>query len=51
MGKKVKLTTAYEIQEAAYAAFDVWLAAQSDEVQLLSLVEQIALYALEANRD
>jgi len=39
----------YEIADEAYAAFDAWLAAQSDEVQELSLLEQIDLYA-EANR-
>lgn len=36
--------TAYEIQALAYAAFDAWLARQSDEVQDLGLIEQIRLY-------
>lgn len=33
---------------AAYDMFDAWLAAQSDEVQELDLLEQIDLYAAEA---
>ena len=35
----------WEIAEEAYAAFDAWLAQQPDEVQELSLLEQISLYA------
>ena len=34
-----------QIQEEAFRAFDEWLAAQSDEVQELSFLDQIDLYA------
>jgi hypothetical protein len=39
------MQTAYEIQEAAYAAFDAWLSEQDIEVQEMSLLEQIEIYA------
>lgn len=39
------MTQAQQIQEEAYRVFDVWLAAQSDEVQELGILEQIDLYA------
>lgn len=32
------------IATAAFDAFDAWIAAQSDEVQELDLLEQISLY-------
>lgn len=35
----------YEVAEEACAAFDRWLAEQSDDVQELGLLEQIELYA------
>ena len=38
-------TTADRIQTEAYAAFDRWLAAQSDVVQDMTLLEQIEVYA------
>jgi hypothetical protein len=37
--------TGLQIQEEAYRAFDVWLAAQLDEMQELDILEQINLYA------
>lgn len=39
------MRTAFEIQEDAYAAFDAWLASQGDDVQELSLLDQIEVYA------
>lgn len=40
-------STAYRIQEAAYAAFDLWLEVQPDEVRDMTLLEQIEVYAHE----
>lgn len=34
----------YEVQDDAWAEFDAWLARKPDEVQDLSLLEQIDLY-------
>lgn len=38
-------TPAEETLRRAHAEFDAWLAAQSDEVQQLTLLQQIELYA------
>jgi hypothetical protein len=35
----------WQIVDEAWATFDEWLAAQSDEVQELSILEQIELYS------
>lgn len=39
--------TAHEIQEEAWARFEAWLEAQPEEVQELSLIEKMKLYAQE----
>lgn len=44
-GAEVSEKRGYEVAEEACAAFDRWLAEQSDDVQELGLLEQIELYA------
>lgn len=36
------------LTKRAWAEFDAWVAKQSDEVQALSILEQIDLYTMEA---
>lgn len=35
----------WQIQEEAWRAFEAWLRTQSDEVQEMSILEQIEIYA------